>query len=152
MYYKRNGKPYVGPDATLQWARDHNKFENVVVKQEKVNHGLFWVSTVWLGLDHQFWKGPPLIFETMVFCRFPLSLRHCSELDMDRSSTEKQALSVHENMMRQFSDPLLILKHIPDHIQTQITEFKYRRNGGLKGLLKRGKEMRERHFSNVKPV
>lgn len=26
------------------------------------------VSTVWLGLDHNFWgDGPPLIFETMVF-------------------------------------------------------------------------------------
>lgn len=25
------------------------------------------VSTVWLGLDHSFGDGPPLIFETMVF-------------------------------------------------------------------------------------
>jgi hypothetical protein len=26
------------------------------------------ISTVWLGINHQFWqKGPPLIFETMVF-------------------------------------------------------------------------------------
>jgi hypothetical protein len=25
------------------------------------------VSTVWLGLDHNFFGGPPLIFETMVF-------------------------------------------------------------------------------------
>jgi hypothetical protein len=25
------------------------------------------VSTVWLGMDHQFGDGPPLIFETMVF-------------------------------------------------------------------------------------
>ena len=30
--------------------------------------GPYWVSTVWLGLDHNFSsKGPPLIFETMVF-------------------------------------------------------------------------------------
>lgn len=26
-----------------------------------------WVSTVFLGLDHQFGDGPPLLFETMVF-------------------------------------------------------------------------------------
>lgn len=26
-----------------------------------------WVSTVFLGLDHQHGKGPPLVFETMVF-------------------------------------------------------------------------------------
>lgn len=25
------------------------------------------VSTVWLGLDHRFGEGPPLIFESMVF-------------------------------------------------------------------------------------
>lgn len=25
------------------------------------------VSTVWLGIDHRFGAGPPLIFETMVF-------------------------------------------------------------------------------------
>ncbi len=32
----------------------------------------YWVSTMFLGLDHQ-WKkgGPPLIFETMVFRRWP---------------------------------------------------------------------------------
>src|SRR4051794_15289386 len=29
--------------------------------------GPYFVSTVWLGLDHNFWGGPPLIFETMVF-------------------------------------------------------------------------------------
>jgi hypothetical protein len=31
----------------------------------KVGHA--WVSTVWLGLDHSFGRGPPLIFETMIF-------------------------------------------------------------------------------------
>ena len=30
--------------------------------------GDFWVSTVWLGIDHDLsGQGPPLIFETMVF-------------------------------------------------------------------------------------
>jgi hypothetical protein len=28
-----------------------------------------WVSTMFLGLDHQWDKGPPLLFETMVFER-----------------------------------------------------------------------------------
>lgn len=26
-----------------------------------------WVTTVWLGIDHNWGLGPPLIFETMVF-------------------------------------------------------------------------------------
>lgn len=29
--------------------------------------GAYRVSTVFLGLNHQFGKGPPLLFETMVF-------------------------------------------------------------------------------------
>lgn len=29
--------------------------------------GEAWVSTVWLGMNHRFGDGPPLIFETMVF-------------------------------------------------------------------------------------
>jgi hypothetical protein len=29
----------------------------------------YWVSTVFLGLDHQYGDGPPLVFETMVFNR-----------------------------------------------------------------------------------
>lgn len=29
--------------------------------------GVAFVSTVWLGLDHQYGDGPPLIFETQVF-------------------------------------------------------------------------------------
>ena len=29
--------------------------------------GEVWVSTVWLGMNHRFEEGPPLIFETMVF-------------------------------------------------------------------------------------
>jgi hypothetical protein len=26
-----------------------------------------WVSTVWLGIDHNYFGGTPLLFETMVF-------------------------------------------------------------------------------------
>lgn len=29
--------------------------------------GDVWVSTVWLGIDHGFGRGPPIIFETMIF-------------------------------------------------------------------------------------
>jgi hypothetical protein len=49
------------------WSRwlDTHRTERVV-KQEDV--GPFWVSTVFMGLDHDFSeKGPPLLFETMLF-------------------------------------------------------------------------------------
>lgn len=31
--------------------------------------GPYWISTVFLGLDHNFFKGPPLLYETMIFKR-----------------------------------------------------------------------------------
>lgn len=36
-----------------------------IVKQETI--GDVKISTVFLGLDHQFGDGPPLLFETMIF-------------------------------------------------------------------------------------
>lgn len=30
----------------------------------------YWISTVFLGIDHSFGQGPPLVFETMVFRRW----------------------------------------------------------------------------------
>lgn len=59
-----------------------------IVKQEYV--GEFWVSTVFLGLDHSFGEGPPLLWETMVFAG------DFHEQYMDRYSSEKDALEGHE--------------------------------------------------------
>jgi hypothetical protein len=50
------------------------------------------VSTIFLGIDHSFGSGPPLLFETMVFG---------GELDdeQERYSTEAQALAGHAAMV-----------------------------------------------------
>lgn len=58
------------------------------------------VSTVWLGLDHQFGSGPPLIFETMVFVVLPSGEWNMSEIDCGRYSTEEEALAGHERMAK----------------------------------------------------
>lgn len=52
------------PDV-LTWA---NEFEekNRKVAHTKINEEVF-VSTVFLGLDHNWGMGPPLVFETMIF-------------------------------------------------------------------------------------
>jgi hypothetical protein len=47
------------------------------------------VSTVWLGLDHRFGSGPPLIFETMVF-------GGPEDQYQERYSTAEQARQGHE--------------------------------------------------------
>jgi hypothetical protein len=60
---------------------------------EKSTIGDYWVSTVFLGLDHQ-WEddGPPLLFETMVFGKGPLDERQ------ERCTTWEEAEVMHENM------------------------------------------------------
>lgn len=55
------------------------------------------VSTVWLGLDHQFGDGPPLIFETMVF-----PAESSMDLDCERYSTEEEAKAGHSAMVEKW--------------------------------------------------
>lgn len=57
------------------------------------------MSTVWLGIDHSFGSGPPLIFETMVFS----SKDDFHDLDCERYSTETQALAGHARMVEKWS-------------------------------------------------
>ena len=53
----------------------------------------YFVSTVFLGVDHQ-WEddGPPLLFETMVFGKGPLNER------LERCTTWEEAEVMHEKM------------------------------------------------------
>jgi hypothetical protein len=61
-----------------------------------------WVSTVFLGIDHGFGEGPPLIFETMVFA----SERHLDERDCQRYSTESEAVTGHHEMVKKWCSSL----------------------------------------------
>lgn len=60
------------------------------VAQTTLANGLL-VSTVWLGVNHQYGGGPPLIFETMVF----LFCDSARALDCTRYTTEAQAQAGH---------------------------------------------------------
>jgi hypothetical protein len=83
MYYDREGN-----SITLwEWCRRVEDMEYKVVAIAEIQDAR--VSTVWLGLDHNFsGQGPPLIFETMIFG---------GEMDeyMWRWSTEAEALAGH---------------------------------------------------------
>lgn len=48
---------------------DPDEFEHVddYTRIGSTRIGDIWISTVWLGLNHNFFDGPPLIFETMIF-------------------------------------------------------------------------------------
>lgn len=54
------------------------------------------VSTVFLGLDHSFGFGPPLLFETMVF--FSADMDEVDEM-MERYSTWDEAEAGHNKMV-----------------------------------------------------
>lgn len=51
-------------DDSLAWGRWHESAERHVADE---TIGEVRISTVFLGLDHQWGKGPPLLFETMIF-------------------------------------------------------------------------------------
>ena len=59
------GNPIPEPDA-LRWAEWFEKAGN---KRQvaKTEQGGVLVSTVFLGLNHRFGDGPPLLYETMIF-------------------------------------------------------------------------------------
>lgn len=62
--YKLEGKTIIPCHDLMEWARwmeDANRHVRVEKK------GDVRVSTVFLGLDHSFDDGPPLLFETMIF-------------------------------------------------------------------------------------
>jgi hypothetical protein len=89
-YYDKHGLPV----EMLAWASLFGDMEYRRVGSTEV--GEYWVSTVWLGIDHSWGFGDaPLIFETMVF------KRDAGFMDeyMDRYSTEAQAFEGHLNVV-----------------------------------------------------
>ena len=63
-YYAVNGRPM----AMMEWAIVFSNYRHIGEDYLRIRGHTLRVSTVWLGLDHN-WNpnGPPLIFETMVF-------------------------------------------------------------------------------------
>lgn len=66
---------------------------------------LLWadVSTVFLGIDHNFCGGPPLLFESMVFWDGD------GGYEQDRCSTWAEAEAMHAAMVREVSSPRAVL-------------------------------------------
>lgn len=65
IYYDREARPI----SLRQWAELHDDLDYIRVASTYI--AMNRVSTVWLGIDHSFGAGPPLIFETMIFNENP---------------------------------------------------------------------------------
>jgi hypothetical protein len=69
MYYHRDGTPIVDNEllpATLQWALMFEDGPGRTIGRNRTLYGER-LSTVWLGMEHGWDGGRPLIFETMLF-------------------------------------------------------------------------------------
>lgn len=61
------------------------------------------VSTVFLGLDHAFTGGPPLLYETMVFAKNEWDGHSgLDDLDCDRCTTRSEAVMMHAFMVEKW--------------------------------------------------
>lgn len=89
----KNGNPQPCEDI-YEWGEWYEKS----TKQRKVARdkvGKVTVSTVFIGIDHNFGEGPPLLFETMIF-------NDGGEHDQyqERYSTRQEALAGHIKALR----------------------------------------------------
>lgn len=92
-YYDRSGRPISSAEEFGRFVVDE---QYPRIAETTLWHGA-WVSTVWLGIDHNFARrGPPVIFETMVFAG------GMSDLDQKRYSTEAEARAGHVAMCRRW--------------------------------------------------
>lgn len=90
LYILVDRKP-VAVDDTLTWGRMYERMAERRVAEdviEQPEHAPVRVSTVFLGIDHNWFGGPPLLFESMVFGG-PL------DQEMRRYSTWDEAVAGH---------------------------------------------------------
>lgn len=62
-YYLNEDKTY-RPAKLMEWEEQFETMDRDVQKDKIEGHR---VSTVWLGLDHNYYGGKPMLFETMIF-------------------------------------------------------------------------------------
>lgn len=106
-WYDREGNPI----DLRTWARlfEDREYATIAILDEARDDGTHVkISTVWLGLDHNWGPGPPLIFETMIFMHSMTPLREVpvdpefpiSESMRDRMAREMTDHPMHEQQWR----------------------------------------------------
>jgi hypothetical protein len=110
-YYDQDGNPIEG--GTLEWAAMFEDSRSRIIGRSKTLYGEM-LSTVWLGLNHQYGDGPPLIFETMLFAPRDREL-HRRAL---RQFAGEERMS-EEDRAKMKADDAYVEKHYP-HDQLQL--------------------------------
>lgn len=105
-YYILKDKIAVPVDDIRVWSQWFETANRVVksttmdIVYTGINTGRIKISTVFLGLNHSYENGPPLIFETMVF-----GGTHDGYLQ--RNSTWEQAEQTHDDMINEITYQLM---------------------------------------------
>ena len=96
-HYILEGKNPIESDL-MTWGKWFETADRHVAKFEDKD---IFISTVFLGIDHSFGDGPPVLFETMVFG---------GELDeeMNRYTTWEDAEKGHEEMVKRVMGSLSV--------------------------------------------
>lgn len=95
-YYLNKDKTY-RPCTIEEWAQQFEAMDR------KVNNTIIngkHVSTVWLGIDHRYFGGTPLLLETMVFD----DVNGGNDIYMRRYTTWKQAVKGHKEAVKWVRD------------------------------------------------
>lgn len=86
-------------DQYIEWIKQKGyEVKRVALDEDEHNA----ISTVFLGLDHNFGTGAPLLFETMVFGKLPDGRVDYSEKAVDRYTTYDEALAGHKALAREW--------------------------------------------------
>lgn len=91
------GEPVVEHDVLVwgRWFQDNDAARVI----GKTQIGGARVSTVFLGLDHNFTHGAPVLFETMVFWD-----GHALDSEQERYCTRMEAVAGHERWCQRVAD------------------------------------------------
>lgn len=91
-YYLNDDHTY-RPAELMEWAMQLEELSQTGKRKvaNDIIHGKH-VSTVWLGLNHNFGIGKPLVFETMVFSEHDSA----TDIYMDRYTTWEEAEAGHK--------------------------------------------------------
>lgn len=85
----------------MEWAEYFEKKDRIL-KQEQVGPSheagvAYWVSTVFLGIDHNFsMEGPPVLFETMIFANSDSDKEDPHDGYQDRYTSWEEAMAGHQ--------------------------------------------------------